>query len=207
MIEDLLLYIQQNAELAPYMIFGMLLLAGFNLPVSEDAMLLASALLAIKRPDLQWQLFAGVYAGAYFSDLICYGLGRTLGPRLWQIKWFAKMVSQDRVDQISSYYDRFGMITLVLGRFIPFGVRNALFLTAGIGKMPFPRFALSDLLAATISCSFFFWLYLSFGESVIDYVKRGNLVLFSVALVVVTLLVLRKRRARRMAKLPVDGQG
>ncbi len=150
-MEDLLLYIQQNADLAPYLIFGLLLLAGFNLPVSEDAMLLISALLATKRPDLTWQLCAGVNAGAYLSDLICYTLGRTLGPRLWQIKWFAKMVSRERVDQISSYYERYGTVTLVLGRFIPFGVRNALFLTAGIGKMNAMRFALSGLLAATLA--------------------------------------------------------
>ena len=47
------------------------------------------------------------------------------------------------------------------------------------------------------SCSFFFWLYLSYGETVIEYVKRGNMVIFGLALVVVTVVMIRKRRAAR----------
>ena len=33
-MEDIILYIQQKADMAPFMIFGLLLLAGLNLPVS-----------------------------------------------------------------------------------------------------------------------------------------------------------------------------
>ena len=135
-MEDLILYAQQNADIAPWLIFGLLLLAGLNIPVSEDGMLFVSALLATQRPDLLWNLFIAVYL-APFSDLICYTLGRTLGPRLWEMKWFARMVSQDKVDKVTSFYERYGVFTLVVGRFIPFGVRNALFLTAGLGKMDF----------------------------------------------------------------------
>ena len=51
-MEDLILYAQQNADIAPWLIFGLLLLAGLNIPVSEDGMLFVSALLATQRPDL-----------------------------------------------------------------------------------------------------------------------------------------------------------
>ena len=77
-------------------------------------------------------LFIGVFAGAYLSDLICYWLGRILGPKLWNIRFFAKMVHKDKVAQISKFYDKYGPLTLVFGRFIPFGVRNGLFLTSGL---------------------------------------------------------------------------
>jgi membrane protein DedA with SNARE-associated domain len=72
------------------------------------------------------------------------------------------------------------MLTLIVGRFIPFGVRNALFITAGLGKMNAIKFAVSDFIACTISCTFFFWLYFTYGESVIDIVKRGNIILFTI---------------------------
>jgi membrane-associated protein len=180
-MEDLILYVQQHAEMAPWLIFGLLLLAGLNIPVSEDGMLFVSALIATERPDLMVNLFLGVFLGAYFSDVICYTLGRTMGPRLWEMKWFARMVSRDKVDKVTSFYERYGVLTLIFGRFIPFGVRNALFLTAGLGKMNFRRFALSDLLAASISCSFYFWLYLTYGKAVIAVVQRGNMVLFGAA--------------------------
>ena len=42
--------------------------------------------------------------------------------------------------QIENYYTKYGVVTLLIGRFIPFGVRNCLFVTAGIGKMRFWKF-------------------------------------------------------------------
>ena len=193
-LTDLTNFAMSNAEIAPLLIFGALLLAGLNLPVSEDLMLLTSALIAVERPELLWQLFAGVYAGAFFSDIICYWLGRSLGPKLWKIKWFAKMVKQETVEKVGGFYERYGILTLLLGRFIPFGVRNGLFLTAGLSKMNFLKFALSDLLAATITCSLYFWLYYTYGNAMVEIIKHSNVVIFSVALIAVVVMVIRRRK-------------
>ncbi len=195
-MEDLLLFISQHADYAPYIIFGSLLLAGFNIPVSEDLMLIASAMLAHKRPDLTYQLFIGVYLGAYLSDLICYGIGRKLGRHLWEVKFFAKMVSKDNVYKIMEFYHKYGVITLIFGRFIPFGIRNGLFLTAGIGKMKFLRFALADLLACTISTVTIFTLAYKLQDKVIDLVKRFNIAIFIIALLVVIAIVIIKKTNR-----------
>jgi membrane-associated protein len=192
--------IQSNVELAPWIIFGLLLLAGFNVPVSEDLMLFLSGWLASKNPEMIVPLFAGVYAGAYISDLMCYWLGRLLGPKLWQIKFFANMVSQDKVDRISNFYSKYGMLTLILGRFIPFGVRNGLFLTAGLGKMNFGKFAFSDWIACTISCSTFFAVYYYFGETAIEYVKAGNKILFGVVIMgIVIYFAVKKLRQKSVS--------
>lgn len=192
-MEELIQIIQANIQHAHFIIFGALLLAGFNIPVSEDAMLFISAILASSHPEFLMQLFIGVYLGAYFSDLICYGLGRKFGPKLLEIRFFANMVSPERIIKISSYYEKYGVITLILGRFIPFGVRNALFLTAGLGKMNFIKFALSDLFACTISSVSFFTLYYYYGESVIAYIKQGNMVLFSLAFILLAVFWYRKK--------------
>ncbi len=194
-MEELLQYIQANIQYAHYIIFGALLLAGFNIPVSEDAMLFISAILASQNPEFLVHLFLAVYLGAYFSDLICYSLGRLLGPKLFEIRFFANMVSQERIDKISAYYHQYGVVTLILGRFIPFGVRNALFLTAGLGKMQFIKFALSDWLACTISTVVFFTLYYHYGESVIDYIKQGNMIFFAIALIFLGVFWYRKKQA------------
>ncbi len=193
-MEELLQLIQANIQYAHFIIFGALLLAGLNIPVSEDAMIFISALLASKYPDYLPHLFIGVYLGAYFSDLICYCLGRFLGPKLFEIRFFANMVPPERITKISAFYQRFGVITLILGRFIPFGVRNALFLTAGLGKMNFFKFALSDLLACTISTISFFTLYYHYGESVINYIKQANILIFSLAFLLIGVFWYRKKR-------------
>ncbi len=204
LFSELMEYVTANAELAPWIIGGLLLLAGFNLPVSEDLMLLSSALIAQQRPDLMWQLFAGVFAGAYLSDLICYTLGRTLGPKLWQIKWFAKMVDRAHVDKIGGFYEKYGPLTLLIGRFIPFGVRNALFLTAGLSKMKFAKFAISDLIAATITCGTYFWLYFTYGEAIIEVIKQSNIVIFSIAIVGVVFFLIKRRKASQQESASTD---
>ena len=194
-MEELIQIIQANIQYAHFIIFGALLLAGLNIPVSEDVMLFISAILASQNPEYLMQLFIGVYLGAYFSDLICYSLGRIIGPKLFEIRFFATMVPPERITKISTYYEKYGVVTLILGRFIPFGVRNALFLTAGLGKMNFIKFALSDLLACTISSVSFFSLYYFYGENVIAYIKQGNMLFFSLALVLLGVIWFRKKQA------------
>ncbi len=192
--------INANVDLAPFMICGLLFLAGFNVPVSEDVMIFASALLATKNPEYLNSLFIGVFIGAYVSDLISYGLGRTLGPKLLDIRFFSSMASPKRIEKISKFYERYGIITLIFGRFIPFGVRNGLFMTAGLSKMNLVKFALADLFAATISVTTFFFLYYTYGQSVVALVKQFNLVIFiAAALLVLTFYFKKKKSAKTIS--------
>lgn len=191
-MEELIQVIQANVQYAHLIIFGALLLAGLNIPVSEDAMIFISAVLASRFPEFLPRLFIGVYMGAYLSDLICYTLGRKLGPKLFEIKFFANMVPPERIQKIHNYYEQYGVVTLLVGRFIPFGVRNGLFLTAGLGKMDFVKFALADLLACTISTVVFFTLYYNFGNSVVEFVKDSNIFIFSIAAILLGVYFYRK---------------
>lgn len=65
-MEELIPFIQANIHHAHYIIFTTLLLAGLNIPVSEDAMIFISALLASKHPEYLPHLFIAVYLGAFF---------------------------------------------------------------------------------------------------------------------------------------------
>lgn len=196
-MDQLIEFIMTHAEWAPYIIFSALLLAGINIPVSEDGMLFISALLAANNPEQTSILFAAIFFGAYFSDMICYGVGRFLGPKIWSNKFFASIASKDKVERLEQYFERYGPATLFFGRFIPFGVRNAMFLTAGLSKMNFSKFAFFDFLACLLSCSTFFYLYYTFGEQVIEYVKKGNIVVFSLACIIVIAIILVKKKNDR----------
>ena len=156
-------------------------------------MIFTSAILAYQNPQLFYPLIIGVFLGAYFSDLIAYWLGRKLGPHLWDIRFFSKMVSKKKIETIHNFYENYGILTLIFGRFIPFGVRNALFITAGLGKMNFFKFALSDLLACTLSCSLFFSLYYYNGLKVLEYVKQGNIIIFSTVFIGLIIFFIAKR--------------
>jgi len=199
-METLIALIQAHIEHAHFIIFGLLLLAGLNIPVSEDAMLFISGVLARQYPDQLPYLFAAVYLGAYGSDLICYSLGRFVGPKIVHIRFFAKMVPPKRVEKIHAYYESHGIATLILGRFIPFGVRNGLFLCAGLGKMSFIKFALVDLLACTISTVLFFSLYYHYGKAVVVYVMQANILVFIIAAIAGGYLFFHVKQRRRKGK-------
>lgn len=199
-MDTVLALVHQHADYAPWIVFGLLMLAGLNIPVSEDAMILGSALLATERPDLLVELFFAVYAGAYLSDLVCYGLGRRFGPSLWRLPGFERVVHKKHIKTLSQFYARWGVWVLLVGRFIPFGVRNGLLLTAGLGRLHFGRLAAVDLIAATMSCGFYFWLYFSYGRAVVDAVARSQLALFGIVAVVVILLIVRSRLMKRLDK-------
>jgi membrane protein DedA with SNARE-associated domain len=121
-------------------------------------------------------------------------MGWKIGPKILKINFFKSIVSVDLRIKISNFYEKYGVWTLIVGRFIPFGVRNGLFLTAGLGKMNPLKFALSDLLACTISCITFFSLYYKFGNKMIEYVRQGNLIIFFLAATTIVFIVINKKR-------------
>ncbi|MBT3981382.1 MAG: DedA family protein [Bacteriovoracaceae bacterium] len=197
-MEDILQYIQSHIAMAPWIVFFLLTSAGFQLPVSEDILIFTCGILAAKNPEYFWQFFLALYLGAYFSDLIAYWMGRMLGPRLWDIKFFAKMIPHEKFIKVGHYYEKYGVATLLLGRFIPFGVRNMLFVTAGIGKMNFTRFALTDFISCTISVSVMYSCVFYFGEIVIEYIKKWNIAIFSIAIVTVALIMIKKHQTNKL---------
>ena len=145
-------------------------------------MLVVSGMLASTIvPENALKIFAGVFFGCYFSDWIAYWIGRGLGPRLWHLKWFANMVSKRNLCRMKFFYGKYGFWTLLFGRFIPFGVRNCLFITAGMTRMHFGKFLLSDGIACLISNTVLFTLAYSFGKNynvLLEYLKVYNIVIF-----------------------------
>jgi len=197
-MDEFILFVQQNIHIAPYAIFGLLLLAGFNLPVSEDLMIFISATLAAKYPEQLIPLFIGVYMGVYGSDVICFYMGRIFGPHIFKIKFFAKMMNPQKVEWFKTNIEKYGILALIIGRFIPFGVRNGIFLTSGITGVKPIKFCIYDLIAATISTSVFFTAYYFIGPPMIEYIKKFNLIIFIIFIFTLFIyLIVRKRQKRR----------
>lgn len=172
-----------HAPHAHWLIFGALMLAGLNIPISEDLMIILSATLAATIvPENTAKLFVAVFLGCYISDWVCYWIGRRFGPNLWKWRWFAKTIQSKRLDQVQQYYAKYGFWTLLIGRFIPFGVRNCLFLTAGMGRMHFGKFLLSDGIACISSNAALFSLAYTLSrhyDELLEALKTFNIFLFS----------------------------
>lgn len=174
-MESILSFICQHAEHAHYIFFGLLMLAGLNVPISEDLILLsAGAITATCIPEHYTRMLIWLYIGCWVSAWEAYAIGRYLGPKLYDIKWFSHILTRSRIAQLHHYYEKFGIFTFILGRFIPGGVRNTLFMTAGLGKMHFGKFIFRDGIACLISTNVLFYLGFMFGENykvIVDYLN------------------------------------
>lgn len=165
-MEDIIAYAINHLDIAHWILFGLLMLAGLNVPLSEDLLIIVGGGLASQVGlDHAVKLYLAVFLGAYLSDWEAYWLGRTFGLGLRRFSLFRYTLRPSRLRRLSYYFMRYGFRTLLVGRFIPFGVRNALFMTAGISRMSFPLFLMSDGLACICSTTFLFTMAYSFGKN------------------------------------------
>lgn len=189
----------QYALWAPWIICGLIFISGFNVPVSEDLLIiLTGAIASTCLREHRLTIYVAVYLAAITSAWIAYTLGRTLGPRLYEMRWFKGMITPRRIDKLHTYYERFGILTFIVGRFIPGGVRNALFMSCGLGKMPFWRFALRDGFACILTTATLLWIGEQAGEHadiLLHYLREYELffiILFS-TLVLAAIIYHRRR--------------
>jgi membrane-associated protein len=117
------------------------------------------------------------------GDLVNYLLGYRLGPKVFrrESSW---LLNKKHLAEAQAFYDRHGRKTIIMARFVPI-VRTFAPFVAGIGRMPFARFASFSIAGGifwvvSVSSAGYF-----FGN--IPFVKR-NFELVIVAVVVVSVL-------------------
>ena len=96
------------------------------------------------------------------------------------------------MDFLSKKLEKHGFLTFIVTRFIPFGMRNALFMTSGFTMLPFPKFMLFDSIAAFLSSITLYSLVLFIGESAKEGFKIVGIVLFIVVWSVALFFIIKK---------------
>lgn len=194
--------------------FGLLMLSGLNLPVSEDIVFIISASIAATiEPQNTLYIFAGCYMGAYLSDILAYCIGRfgikkILYSRLMiRLKLVNPQNVESRMKILSGYFESYGGKTLFFGRFIPLGFRNILFMTCGFIKMNPVKFMIIDLCAVTSTSLILFTLGYTFGnnyEKIFPYINRYKIVLVAVIVTLIIIFIARKKIKKQKASSSYD---
>lgn len=193
-------------EMAPYVqyvSFVLLLLAGLSLPISEDIVFIVSASLAATVvPENTLYIFAGCFLGAMLSDIEAYLIGRFGLHRVLFSNALIRLniINRERIEKkigiVTAYFIKYGGKTLFFGRFIPFGMRNILFMTSGLIRLNFIKFLLIDLCALICTSSVLFYLGYSFGnnfQQIIPYLNRYKLFIFVMVACVLLLYFIKKK--------------
>jgi membrane-associated protein len=85
---------------------------------------------------------------AILGDQVNYSIGRYFGPKVFQwekSRWFNK----NAFDQAHAFYERYGGITIILARFLPF-VRTFAPFVAGVAAMTRSTFTLYNVVGAVL---------------------------------------------------------
>jgi len=199
-MDTLIDFITRHAHQAHWYVFTAIILAGFNIPISTDLLILISAFIAAAiLPEHTWHLYLSILFGCYLSAWCAYWTGRLVGGQLQRITFFANLLKRDRMDRVKNFYERYGLLTLIIGRFIPFGVRNCIFMTTGMSKFNFYRFMLMDALACFLWCSISFYAFYTLGQNyqvIWHYLKAFNLLIFAAFSVTLISIIWYKKRKK-----------
>jgi phosphatidylserine decarboxylase precursor-related protein len=204
---DFFLPLYQYIEFFPLVALLALLLAGFSLPFSEDLIIITGALLCHEDPALLVSTLAAIYVGVIASDFIAYKIGSMARKGMIRNKLPASLFTKKKLNRMHRLMEKYGVFTFIVCRFIPFGVRNTLFMASGFFKMPLRTFVLFDTLAAMISVNTLFFLAYNLGDAVKQPVKVAGLILFILLILIITVLSARSLIKKGVRKLPLTAYG
>lgn len=120
------------------------LLIGFFLP--GDTLLFTAGLLAHQQVITTnvHVMVAILFAAAVLGDNVGYMFGKRVGRRIFR-KPDSILFHQDNLQRAEMFYEKYGPMTIVLARFVPL-VRTFAPIVAGVGKMPYRKFLVFNLI-------------------------------------------------------------
>ncbi len=120
---------------------------------------------------------------AVLGDSVNYAVGHFIGPRIFDkpdSRWF----KQDHLRRTQAFYDKYGGVTIIIGRFVPIVRTFAPFL-AGVAGMEYRRFFAFNVVGGILWVGLLVYAGYVFGN--IPWVK-DNLTWIVIGIVVVSLI-------------------
>jgi membrane protein DedA with SNARE-associated domain len=152
-------------------VFLVLLATGVGAPIPEELPIAIAAVMA------RWEVMGwpgallACLAGVLTADMLLYWVGRHFGRRILQWPAARRILTPAREARVMEAYHRHGLKFVVLARLV-MGLRAAAFLTAGLVRVPFPRFLLVDLAAVLLSVPLSFGVAYALADSVAAALAR-----------------------------------
>ncbi|MEZ4845520.1 MAG: DedA family protein [Bdellovibrionota bacterium] len=184
------------------LIFCLLMACGMGVPMPEDIILFAAALLAYYNNANVHMMVAVSMVGVLLGDSIVFFLGNTFGEKIRKHRPFSKILPDDRFEVLKSKFEEDGNKVIFAGRFMP-GLRAPIFFTAGSLHLKYRTFIFFDGLAALISVPAIIYTVWWFGdelEQVMQIIKRVQFGISGVILIILLIFILRYLIKQRQKK-------
>lgn len=177
------------------------LLVGFFLP--GDSLLVTAGFVAATTEILSlWQVVAALSAAAVIGDSTGYAIGKRAGAALYQ-RPSSRFFHRERLLATKAFYDRYGGLTIIVARFLPFA-RTFAPVVAGIAAMDYGRFVTFNIVGGlgwvvSMSALGYFFGQIPFVK---HHIEKAILLIVVLSLVPVVLHVWRSRRHRAGGATP-----
>ena len=182
-------------------LFLVLLAAGLGVPIPEEVPIVAAGVLSLAAGMRWWIALPTCVAGVLSGDVILYWVGHHWGERVLNWRVVRLVLSPAREAQLTAAFRNHGVKIVFTARHV-MGLRAAVFLTAGIVRVPFWKFFAIDAGAALLGVPFSFGVAFVFADQVervladVHRVERWLGLAAVVAIAIGTAIALQRRIRR-----------
>ena len=187
-IDKHLIDITQEYQTWTYLILFLIIFAETGLVVMPflpgDSVLFAMGAL-IAKPETNLNLLVMLVlliAAAILGDFVNYEIGKHFGQRVFRKD--SKIFKPSYLEKTQSFYDKYGLKTIIYARFVPI-VRTFAPFVAGVVKMPYSKFGLYNIAGGILWVTLFLLGGYFFGQ--ISFVKN-NFSIVVLAIIGISLL-------------------
>ena len=165
----------------------------------DSLLFVAGAFAALGSLNLVWVLVL-LSVAAILGDTINYWVGNFIGPKVFQMQ-NSRIFKKEYLDRTHQFYEKYGPITIVIGRFVPIIRTFAPFL-AGVGSMTYGKFLTYNVVGGLLWIFSFTLGGYFFGN--LPFVKKNfTFVIFAIIIISVLPTVIEYFRQRKAAKKEV----
>ena len=160
--------LETNAHIQqfPYLgLFILLLLGTLGLPFPEDAILILAGFFVANQTIKLIPAFLAIYSGLLLTDFILFSFGKRYGRKLVENKRFQKILTAGRLAKLEEKFERWGILVIFFGRHL-LGLRAQIFLAAGVMRMSWKKFLISDAVSALVTITLWCGLGYLGGQSI-----------------------------------------
>lgn len=188
----------QNPAIVHAVLFLLLIAGAVGFPIPEDIPLILGGIASHRGNITPLTTFFVCYSGVIIGDMIVFLIGRTLGPSLFEKKWFKARMSKRRMRRLKLRLEKRSLLMIFIARHL-FYLRTMTFLTCGAVKMRASRFVFADSIAALISVPIMIWIGFAFSEhyeTALGYVDELKFWSFIVGVPFLTYILIRFLRKK-----------
>ncbi len=158
-------------------------------PIPEDIIVLSAGVGIQQEIGNVFIVFAVIFLGIIISDFIIFLAGEKLGRRIFDIKFLSYFFPKDKIEKVNGIFGNHNKKIVFLGRFTS-GFRPIVLFTAGMSKMKYSHFVITDILASLIYIPFLLFLGYRFSYDIAKLTRGIKEIYHSIEILLIATIVI-----------------